>query len=221
MKPPVGDPDLLLRAGQRCAALTLDLDRVRNALRRAVDATAGRWWGDAATAFATMSADQRDLVDGAAAVIERLGALTTTFAHELADAQVRVALLPEHAAAERRTLEEALVQSRTRFRHQLADIDCELTRLLLRRPVGPPRWTGPVLLPGERRNRCGPILAPRGTGPVRPPKSWTPPRGSIRLLPTPADQSAGAVSLPWTTPWQNGSVSGPPATRVQPIGAPV
>lgn len=218
MRPLDGDPELLARAGRRSLALVTELDRLRGALRRATEVTASRWSGAGAAAFATAAGRHGALVTDAAAVIERIGVLTSGFAHELGDAQLRARSLPPDATTERRMVEEAMALSRTRFQRQLMALQSEATRLLLGGPSGPPRWTGPVRPPVGRRNRRGPIQPPRWTGPVRPPRDWTPPHGSIKLLPAPADRTGGAARLPWTPPWRTPAGIQPPPTRVHPIG---
>ncbi|MFC6707744.1 hypothetical protein [Flexivirga alba] len=208
MKSLGGDAAVLLRAGRRCGALALELYRLEKALGGAADSTMARWSGTAAASFGAMAHAHRGTVRGARIAVERLGVLTSRFAHELSDAQVRVQRLPENASMERKAIEERINLLRRRFHQQSMQVESELRQLLLRRPIDPPRWTGPVRRPGGwvrgqpimpprwtgpvrppgGQVRGQPIRPPRWTGPIRPPADWTPPPTSVRLLPAPSNR---------------------------------
>lgn len=239
MKPLDGDAVVLLRAAQRCGALALELDRLEKALGGAADSTMVRWSGTAAASFGSMAHSHRGTVLGARAAVERFGGLASSFAHELADAQLQAKHLPEDASAERKVIEDRISLLRRRFRQQSTQLDSEVRQLLLRRPVDPPRWTGPVRPPGGwRRDRpinppprwTGPVLPrlgwppparpiqpPRWKGPVHKRVPWRPGTNPMQPLPVPAQQGPGATRLPWAPPWLNGQ-GGSAATQVQPVG---
>ena len=194
MKPLDGDAAVLLRAGRRCRALALELDQLEKALSGAADNATARWSGTAAASFSAVAHAHRGAVQGARIAVERLGALTNNFAHELSDAQAQARRLPEDAAGERKAIEDRINVLRRRFQQQSLQVESELKQLLLRRPVDLPRWTGPI----------------------HPPADWAPPT-SVRLLPAPVEPDRGAAQLPWVPPWSNGSGQGSVRTLVQPV----
>lgn len=246
MKPLDGDAALLLRAGRRCGALALELDRLDKALSGATDNAMLRWSGTAAASFGAMAHAHRGTVQGARAAVERLGMLTSSFAHELADAQVHVKCLPEDGSVARKAVEDRITMLRRRFHEQSLEVESEMKQLLLRRPVDPPPLSGPVRDPGDwPRNwpfepppLSGPVRAPGDwvrewpfkppplSGPVRDPRdgpgAWPfkppPLSGPVRPVPAPAAPGSGAAQLPWTPPWLNGSGHEPARTLVQPVG---
>ncbi|GGB39956.1 hypothetical protein GCM10011492_33460 [Flexivirga endophytica] len=242
MKALDGDPGLLLRADRRCAELALDLDRLETALERASGHASAQWSGAGAMAFRDAVGGHRRTLGEVHRVVTQMAASTRTFAHELADAQLRARQLSEESA-ERAAIESRITLLRKRFRQQLEQLETDVTQLLLQAPVDDPRWTGPVLPPDSHPRWTGPVLPPdshpRWTGPVRPPGGWTPdqslngqrwtgpvrppgdltwPQRSIKPLPVAADRGPRAAELPWTPPWPDGSGGGSPHTRVQPIG---
>lgn len=239
MSPLDGDAVVLLRAAQRCGALVLELDRLAKVLGAAADSGMARWSGTAATSFGSMAHTHRATVQGARAAVARFGGLASSFAHELADAQLQAKHLPEGASAERKVIEDRISVLRRRFRQQSTQLDSEVRQLLLRRPVEPPRWTGPVRPPAGWRRDWPINPPPRWKGPVRPRPGWPrharlvqPPRwkgpihkrvpwrpgtNPVQPLPSSAPQGPGATRLPWAPPWLNGQ-GGPAATPVQPVG---
>lgn len=196
MKPLDGDARMLLRAGQRCSVLAFELDRLAKALGGAADGTVARWSGTAAASFGAMADAHRGTVEDARVAVERLGVLTTHFGHELADAQGQTARLPEGASAERTIIEHRISLLRRRFRQQSMHVESALQQLLLRCPVDPPRWTGPI----------------------RPPVHLSEPPISISTLPASIGQGPRAARLPWAPPWLNGAGDGPRRTLIQPVG---
>lgn len=210
MKPLDGDAAVLLRAGKRCAALALELHRLEKALGGAADSTAARWSGTAAASFGAMAHAHRGTVQGTRGAVERLGILTSGFAHELADAQVQAKRLPEEASAARRAIEDRIALLRRRFHQQSMQLESEMKQLLLRRPVDPPRWTGPVRPPGGWVGRW-PLEPPPLSGPVHNPGR---PRGIWPFEPPPL---SGPVDTPrdrppvW--PYQPPPLSGPLGPR--------
>lgn len=240
MRPLDGDAAMLLRAGERCNALALELHGLEKALGGAADSTAARWSGAAAASFGAIAHAHRGTLQGARAAVERLGSLASTFGHDLADAQAQARRLPEGASAERAAIEDRITLLRQRFEQQSMHIGSDLKRLLLRRPVAPPRWVGPIRPPagwgGDWPHKAPPLGGPRRapgdwpfeppplSGPERVPGEWPPhwplrppPLGGPRPVPAPVEQAPGAAQLPWKRPGLNGSGDGSGRTLVQPV----
>jgi hypothetical protein len=210
MRPLDGDAALLLRAGERCTALALDLGRLEKALGGAADSTAARWSGTAAAAFGAMANAHRGTVQHARGTLEQLGMMTSRFARELGDAQLAAKRLPDEASAERKAIEDRISLLRKRFHQQSMRLESEMKQLLLRRPVDPPRWTGPVRPPGGWRGSW-PFEPPPLSGPVNRP--GPPPR----VWPFEPPPLSGPVNRPGPPPrvwpYDPPPLSGPPGSR--------
>jgi len=187
MKPPEGDPDLLRRAGQRCSRLAAELAAVESVLAAAAAGRGMRWSGTAAAGFGARATKHRRAVADTRAAVERLGALASVFAGELAEAQQRARTADAHAPCT--GLEDRMVLSRMRLRRQLETVQAALTQVRLQLTPSSARWTGPLPSPP---GLTGVRLTPSGrwTGPLPSPPGLT-----RRPVPPPAPAVAPPVAF--------------------------
>lgn len=189
MKPPEGDPDLLRRAGVRCARLAAELADVESLLASAAAGRGMRWDGAAAAVFGARATEHGRAVRDTRASVERLGSLAAAFAAELTEVQ-QLARATDPQATEQARLEERIALSRTRFRREMRIVQAALSQVLLRLPGTPARWTGPVVLPPGLGTRPVPLRpGSRWTGPVVLPPGLGP-----RAIPLPAPVCASPVA---------------------------
>lgn len=199
MKPPAGDPDLLLRAAGRCMALARELDSADATVSSAARRVTPHWFGAGADAFGTAAGAQRSTVRGAQAVVERLAALSRTLAHELADEQARARRAEGTDPAAMKASDDRIALLHKRFRLQLRRAESDLTALLTGRipAVDGDRWTGPPMVTGPIGRL--PVDPPRWKGPIRPPGGVIRPNWKL-------SKQAAAPRLPWSLSWQRTGV---------------
>lgn len=217
--PLVGDPELLLRADDRCRVLALALDRLDRDLMRALQHTATAWSGAGAAAFGSTVEEHRGTISRAQSAVERIGLVSRDWAYELADAQAGAKQLPADAIAQRAALEERISRLRCRFRQQLAHVEDDVASLLRQRLAGTVR-KGPVRRPGGRQVGV-PLPGGMWKGPVRRPGGRSiNGLGAIRPLPGPGAGEIGAADETWTLPWTEGSNGTPQQMAVRAVAVP-